>query len=39
MTLKDADGHYYMTGDGIFSDWSVAQRWTVTNNAETEYIY
>lgn len=26
VTKKDADGHYYMDGDGIFSDWGVPER-------------
>ena len=26
VTKKDADGHYYMVGDGIFSDWSVPEK-------------
>lgn len=26
VTKKDADGHYYMSGDGIFSDWGVPEK-------------
>lgn len=26
VTKKDKDGHYYMTGDGIFSDWGVPEK-------------
>lgn len=26
VTKKDADGNYYMSGDGIFSDWGVPEK-------------